>query len=111
MFRQRVQALKRGEISFGYFKTYDSNPPEILKLFQNNVNNQFQIPVVFMISVLGLIVIERVSISSVLLGYAFIFSRIVHFYTHVYKNDVRVRAISYALGLLFVLLMWLTALV
>ena len=107
MFRRRYAAIKFGKIDAGYFKSYQGNVPYDLKIIQNNFESQFQIPLLFFLTVISTIQFDSVSLISVLLGYAFLFSRFLHSYIHLGKNNLRKRALSYLVGILIILALWI----
>ena len=106
MFKKRKKAVLKKEISINYFKDYQEKVPVNLQVIKNHFENQFQIPIVYFVTVLALIQFQAVDIFSVLLGYAFLISRVLHSYIHLGKNNVLMRAKAYFVGILLILIMW-----
>ena len=107
MFKKRVRAVRNKEISAGYFKDYQGQVPQELKIIANHFENQFQVPVVFFITCVGVVLSSEPSLWTLILAYAFVLSRLLHSYFHLGRNKLPQRASAYFLGLIFVLLMWL----
>lgn len=106
MFLTRMKALKEKNIKSSYLKAYQGDVPERLTIVKNHYENQFQVPVLFFITVLSTVLLQATSILSVILGYLFIVSRIAHSYFHLGSNQLKKRALSYTIGLIIVLMMW-----
>jgi hypothetical protein len=108
MFLRRVRALKAGNVKLSYFRSYqDKDVGQELVIIQNHFNNQFQIPVYFFITILSFLHFNIASQLTVILAYAFIASRLWHSSIHLGNNNVKLRAISYATGLVILLTMWI----
>lgn len=114
MFFRRVRAIRQGNLGFGYFKSYSAPLPgkmppvvaEGLTVVHNHFVNQFQVPILFFITCLAAAQLGAVSPTLVWLGYLFVFTRVVHSIIHLGVNDIRFRALAYAMGLLTILAMW-----
>jgi hypothetical protein len=78
------------------------------KLMADNLQNQFELPVLFYVAVLLAIVTEPVSDWFVTLAWVFVISRIAHAAVHVTVNIVIVRLAFFSVGLVTLVLMWLS---
>jgi len=68
----------------------DAWPDDVLRI-NNNINNQFQVPVLFyMVSVI-LWAVQSVSLPVLIISWGFVLSRIFHSYSHTGENDVPTR--------------------
>jgi hypothetical protein len=121
---RRNSVIKR-ETHFKYFKTYDMSlggPPEYVTRVGRHFDNQFQVPILFLITMLmyislgnsmGTSLILQTTRSSNtnfypgLLAWAFVISRMIHSYVHLGSNNVVYRFLSYASGLFIVLFLWI----
>lgn len=108
MFRQRYGAIKTGKVDPKYFKSYQMEAPRELETMKNHFSNQFEIPTLFFITCLSAMMINAVSMVLVVLGYLFIFSRLVHSYIHLGTNKVPQRAMSFFAGILILVGMWIS---
>lgn len=107
MFQRRVRAYNGKKVDHKYFKAYQGEViPYDLQIIQNHFSNQFEIPVLFLITCLAFVALKASSTLTICLGVAFIISRIWHSTIHLGKNDVRVRLVSYLIGFIIILCMW-----
>lgn len=106
MFLSRAKGIREGRVDFRYFKTYEGDVPNDLKLIENNFNNQFQLPVIFMITCLAGIQFRTVTTLFFILACLFVISRLVHTYAHLSSNKLMFRAGSYFAGALLVGGLW-----
>lgn len=103
MFFRRKARVKSKEVRVSFFKAYIGESPEDLVIIQNHFNNQFQIPLVYMLACVLTIAQDKASIVTSILGTVFILSRMLHSYIHLGKNNVLHRAYAFFLGCLCVL--------
>lgn len=111
MFRRRLQAVKSGKIDFKYFKSYEGEGPRDLQIIKNHFANQFEIPILFMMTCLCAFLLKTATVGIITCASLFVLSRIAHSVIHLGSNKVQYRALSYALGLLLMLGMWLQIIV
>ena len=111
MFRRRKKAIIDGRIRVSYFKSYQEEFPYDLKVIQNHFENQFQVPVLFFITVLAIIQVKAESFVTVSLGTLFVLSRLLHSYIHLGRNNVIQRAFVFFSGVIILLLTWIFILV
>lgn len=78
IFLRRSKAVKSKEVSLSHFKSYSSEATEELTVIQNHFNNQFQMPVVFMVVSLLSLQQGTVNLFTVLFASLFFVSRIIH---------------------------------
>lgn len=79
-------------------------PDEVLKV-SNNIQNQFQLPVLFYALCLGFMVNNSVSLLVVGLAWTFSVTRIAHAYVHINSNYIPHRMGLFSLGLVCLLVM------
>jgi hypothetical protein len=78
------------------------------KLFSDNLQNQFELPVLFYVAVLLAILTGPVSDGFVTLAWVFAISRVVHALIHVTVNIVMLRLLAFVIGFVVLALMWLS---
>jgi hypothetical protein len=78
------------------------------KLFADNLQNQFELPVLFYVAVLLAIITGPVSDWFVTLAWVFAVSRVVHAAIHVTVNIVILRLAFFVVGFVTLILMWLS---
>lgn len=83
--------------------------PEPVQQANNNLRNQFELPVLFYVLALLLLQIGRPGLAAVVLAWVFVLLRIVHAWVHVGSNTVPLRRNVFALGAVAVLGLLLAA--
>lgn len=103
----RVRAVKRGRIKIEYFSTYSGEaPPESIIVLGRHFDNQFQVPILFMVSCAVLMPYSGDDTATVALAWMFIGSRLLHTLAHLGGNVVVRRLQAYALGWVLLIAMW-----
>lgn len=102
---RRRQAVMAGEAKISGFRENQNEPP--LSLFaRNNLENQFELPMLFHAACLALFVSGAVGTVAVALAWLFIASRVVHTVIHVTSNRIRYRQPAFLAGFLLLGGMW-----
>lgn len=86
----------------------DAWPDEVLKV-NNNVRNQFQVPVLFYVLCFMFHSIGAVTDTVIYLAWAFVASRIIHAYIHMGSNYVPARFRVFVMGVVIVIIMAINA--
>lgn len=108
MFRKRKAAVLKKEIHHSYFKTYSGeNVPDELIIVARHFDNQFQVPMLFMITGSLLLTFVHLPAWIAVLAWIFVLSRVVHTRIHLGGNAVLNRAKVYMLGWLVIFVMWI----
>lgn len=108
MGRRRIAAAKNKEIAMAAFKTMDlTGANEQVIATSRNFDNQFQMPMLFMFSVLFIMQFALADLGFVLLAAAFVVLRVMHTAVHIGSNNVRLRFRVFLLGCLVLWVMWL----
>ncbi len=107
MAKQRTQAIKNKEINITIFNTYQQDFPEHLAIIDRHFKNLLELPPLFYIAALLLLNLEAISIFSILCSWGFCIMRLMHGFVHLRGNNIKHRFITFAIGLLFLKLMWL----
>ncbi len=107
-FTQRLKAIKAKKVNYRYFIEYKGDElPKNLHLLSRSFDNQFQVPMLFFITVILLIILKLDNSYFVLLSaWGFVISRLVHFYFHAIKQVLIGRYRTYAVGWLFIFMLW-----
>ncbi|MGE0280049.1 MAG: MAPEG family protein [Rhizobiaceae bacterium] len=103
---RRRGAVESGEAVVHQFKGRYEEPARSVTV-ANNLMNQFEAPVLFHICCLCLYVTAGVSIFTVTLAWLFILFRYIHAYVHLTSNKIRWRNMSFRVGLLILLILWI----
>jgi hypothetical protein len=92
MGRRRIRAAKNKEISIAAFKTMNlTGANEQVIATSRNFDNQFQMPVLYLFSVLFTLQLGLADAAYVALGTAYVLLRILHAVVHIGSNAVRLR--------------------
>jgi hypothetical protein len=106
MGRARVAAVRAGEAKLDRIALGEPNwPADVLKT-ANAFNNQFQLPVLFMLLVGFAWATRQADLLFVVMSWAFVLSRLGHAFVHVTSNEVLTRFRLYVAGALVLMAMW-----
>ena len=87
----------------------DAWPDSVIKI-NNNIRNQFEVPVLFFVITIILWLINETGVLVQGLAWLFVISRYAHSYVHTGANNVLVRRRVFMLGTVVVIVMTLIAL-
>lgn len=108
MGRRRIRAAKNKEISIAAFKTMNlTGANEQVIATSRNFDNQFQMPMLYLFSVLFVLQLGLADAAYAALGAAFVLLRIVHTVIHIGTNHVRSRFNVFLLGCAVLWAIWL----
>lgn len=114
VFIVRFRVVKAGNRDIGrYFKTYadKSKVPERFLVMERHVDNQFQVPMIFFVTGILAIALQRQTTPIVSLAWLFVISRFVHTYIHLGTNKLLKRAGIFAVGWFCLVAIWVFLLV
>jgi hypothetical protein len=106
MRKERVGAVKRGEVTFGDISLRQQKWPARATQISNAFHHQLEVPILFYAIVAFLMITSQVDLLFVVLAWIFVLARIVHAYIHTTVNRQPYRFYSYALASITLLLMW-----
>mgnify|MGYP006162727751 FL=1 len=108
MGRRRIAAAKNKDISLSAFRTMNlTGASEQVIATSRNFDNQFQMPMLYLFSVLFTLQLGLADLGYVLLGAAFVLLRIMHTLIHIGSNHVRSRFNVFLLGCAVLWAIWL----
>jgi len=106
LFHTRTNAVKTGKISVKYFQAYIGDAPERATVVGRHYDNQFQLPLFFYLGCITHISLGYANKYTLGIAWLFILARLLHSFIHLGSNYPLTRAKIFALGWLFVLLLW-----
>ena len=106
----KLRALRRGEVDLARRALHDDAWPDGVIKINNNIRNQFEVPVLFYVLCFAFVVLDAVTMPALVLAWLFAASRVAHAYAHVGPNYVPVRRRVFMLGCVVVVAMALLAL-
>lgn len=107
MFFMRLKAVKNAQVTLGYFRTYSGGGLSDKAIVAGrHYDNQFQVPLLFLLGGVAHLALGLSDSFTVALAWGFVISRGFHSYIHLGSNNVKLRAGAFAVGWIFVLLIW-----
>lgn len=108
MGRRRIRAAKNKEISLSAFKTMNlTGVNEQVIATSRNFDNQFQMPMLYLFSVLFTLHFGLADIIYVVLGAVYVALRVLHMLIHTGGNNVRQRFSVFLLSCVVLWAIWL----
>jgi hypothetical protein len=106
---RKAKAVKSGSVNLKATALDNKAWPDDVLKVSNNIDNQFEVPIVFFVLCLLFYGIGQVDILLVSLAWAYVISRYAHAYVHVRSNYVPLRMRIFTVGCLILLIMTLIA--
>ena len=102
---RRKNSIVTGEAKVSQFKVRHEEPSSSVNA-ANNIMNQFEAPVLFHIVIICLFVTAGVSYLTLTLAWIFAALRYAHAYIHLTTNKLKWRNMTFRVGLLVLLILW-----
>jgi hypothetical protein len=108
LFRSRVRAVRQGQVTTAYFKTYqgESEPDSTAKVARH-FTNLFEAPTLFYVVCLAAMITHLTGLGMQLLAWAYVAARLAHAAVHLGSNRLRTRVRVYFLSWIVLLAMWI----
>jgi len=103
---KRMQAVSAGQLDIDNL-AHKGNEPENSRRWANNLNNQFELPILFYALIALLYATQSFNWIYVALAYVFLFGRILHTYVQVTGDNVDLRGKVFTINFLALVVMWL----
>jgi len=103
----RTTTLRSGETRFEDISLREPNWPRRATQFGYAFANQFELPVLFYVLTILLIITHHADLLFVLLAWIFVLMRVLQAVVHVTNNNVRMRGAYYGVGALILFIMWI----
>ena len=108
----RFISAKNGDVNPKYFKLLSGyTPPDNIVKLGRNFSNLFEVPVLFYVLGIILLVLEINNSLMVTLGWAFVIFRIIHSVIHITYNNPIHRFVAFLVSSSIVLVMWIQLIV
>lgn len=105
LIRTKIRAMRAGEVDMARRALYDDAWPESVLKINNNIRNQFELPVLFYVLCVALWALDSVGIVELAAAWLFVLSRFVHCYVHIGSNYVPVRRKAFTVGWVILVVM------
>jgi hypothetical protein len=106
MMYHRTSTLQRGETRLEDIALREPNWPVRATQFAYAFSNQFELPVLFYVLTILVIITHHADFIFVLLAWIFVLMRVFQAVVHVTNNNVRFRGAFYGVGALILFIMW-----
>ncbi len=109
MFIRRITAVRNGELSPYYFKQYQAegvNVPKTVILSSRHFSNLFEMPILYFVLSLFILIKIEVDIIHVILAWSFVGLRIIHTIIHLNSNKLVRRLVVFAMSSVVLIIMW-----
>lgn len=103
---KRMKAVAEGRIQTDDL-AYKNNEPEASRRWANNLNNQFELPLLFYALIALLYATASINWSYVALAFIFLGGRVIHTFVQVSGDNVGLRGKVFTINFLALALMWL----
>jgi hypothetical protein len=107
LFRRRVQAVRTKQVSLAFFGTYQGTEPERTAQASRHFVNLFEAPVLFYVACLAAMATARVTLTLVILAWAYVLTRAIHSGIHLGANRIGNRLRAYFASWLVLAAMWI----
>jgi hypothetical protein len=101
----KSRALAAGQVDEQRRALHEDAWPDSVIQINNNIRNQFEVPVLFYALVLALHALGAVTLFAHIVAWLFALSRVVHFVVHTGSNIVPIRRRVFMFGVAMVLLL------
>jgi hypothetical protein len=105
----KARAAKAGEVDRGRAALHADAWPESVQKINNNITNQFQVPVLFYVVCFVLLATNTTGALTQVLAWLFVATRVVHAWVHTHSNYVPLRRSSFMVGVVVLVVLWVTA--
>lgn len=107
MLVMRVKAVRQREISPRYFKLNKGGElPERVEAVAQNYTNLLELPVLFYSVCIIAIILNQSAEYFTYFAWAFVISRVIHFYIHITYNHILHRLAAFAASGFILIFMW-----
>ncbi len=103
--KRKGQAIKAGDVDRKKAALDNSAWPDDVVKASNNIQNQFQTPVLFYVLCFAFLALNSVSATILALAWAFAISRLIHAYVHINSNYVPLRFNMFLIGTIILIAM------
>lgn len=104
--RARIGALKHRSVTMGQIALSNEGWPAAARAAGNNMNNQFETPVLFYALIGVAVYIGAIGTGMTALAWLYVITRVGHTLVHVNGNNVLMRFRVFALGVFTLMAMW-----
>ncbi|HEX5789341.1 MAG TPA: MAPEG family protein [Woeseiaceae bacterium] len=109
--RAKGRALRAGQVDRARARLHDDAWPDDVIQINNNIDNQFQVPVLFYVVCFILAATNATGLLVLALAWLFVATRVAHAWIHTHSNYVPLRRNVFMAGCVIVVALWVLAVV
>ncbi|HXV40794.1 MAG TPA: MAPEG family protein [Steroidobacteraceae bacterium] len=98
LIKAKIRAMKAGEVDMARRALHDDAWPDYVIKINNNIKNQFEVPVLFYVLAFALWALDAVHVLALAAAWLFAISRIAHAWIHIGSNYVPNRRRAFTVG-------------
>ena len=98
LIKAKIRSLRANDVDRARLPLHDDAWPESVMKINNNIRNQFEVPVLFYVLAFGLWALDAVGVIALVAAWLFVLSRIVHAWIHIGTNFVPNRRRAFTVG-------------
>ena len=98
LIKVKIRELKAGRVNMERRGIHEDAWGESVMLINNNIRNQFELPVLFYVLAFALWAVHAVRWEALVAASLFVLSRIVHAWIHISSNEVPARRRAFTVG-------------
>ncbi len=98
LIKVKVREMKAGKVDMPRRGIHEDAWPESVQVINNNIRNQFELPVLFYVVCGVLWSLQAVGILALVLAWLFVASRVWHAFVHLGSNYIPNRRRAFTLG-------------
>ena len=103
----RIKAVRNDGLNPSYFLLNSGGkPPEYVTKYSQHYENMFELPVLFYVVSILLLVVEKVDVFYLALAWLYLISRIFHAYIHTTSNKLSIRKNIFLLSTIILYFIW-----
>ncbi|MET0045823.1 MAG: MAPEG family protein [Candidatus Thiodiazotropha sp. 6PLUC3] len=108
----RYKAVREGALSIAYFKyNRGGKPPEYLLKISQHFHNLLETPPLVYLSLVVILILEKVDAIYLGLGWLYVASRIAHAWIHISSNNILHRKNAFILSYILIFSIWIRLLI
>ncbi|MCM8856169.1 MAG: MAPEG family protein [Candidatus Thiodiazotropha sp.] len=112
MLIARYRAVREKTLGIAYFKyNRGGKPPEYLLKITQHFDNLLEIPFLFYLSILVILILQKVDIWYLSLAWLYITSRFIHAWIHMGSNHIIRRKNAFLIGYVLIFTIWVRLLI
>ncbi|PCH85425.1 MAG: hypothetical protein COB26_03805 [Piscirickettsiaceae bacterium] len=111
LFVARMSALYSKKVNLTYFEVFNgTQPPVYLTKVTNNVNNLFEVPPIFYMAVLLVLLFDIENETMLFNAWGFVIARYIHSLVHITVNNYLMRGGIFTVSIYFLVMLWVALL-